>query len=193
MEIYLVRHGKTEGTMKKLYYGNTDIPLCEEGIEELKKIRSSKCYPTADCYYTSGMKRANETLRLLYGDVCFMQEEQLKEFNFGEFEMKEFDEIKDHPDYIAWATDSTGNALCPSGESNNIFKERVVNGFNKICSQAKAEGKERVVIICHGGTILTLMNELFQGERNMLEWIVDCGKGYIINHDCVGNKTWKGL
>ena len=33
--IYLFRHGITEGNKKRLYYGSSDIPLIEEGIEAM--------------------------------------------------------------------------------------------------------------------------------------------------------------
>ena len=35
--VYLIRHGKTEGNLKKAYIGVTDQPLCLEGRAELGK------------------------------------------------------------------------------------------------------------------------------------------------------------
>ena len=37
-KICLIRHGITEGNQKRLYYGSSDIPLAEEGIEMLRSL-----------------------------------------------------------------------------------------------------------------------------------------------------------
>ena len=37
-KIYLIRHGITEGNQKKWFYGAADIPLADEGREELRRI-----------------------------------------------------------------------------------------------------------------------------------------------------------
>ena len=39
--IYLFRHGITEGNKLRLYYGSTDIPLIEEGIEAIRERREA--------------------------------------------------------------------------------------------------------------------------------------------------------
>ncbi|MBR5873083.1 MAG: phosphoglycerate mutase family protein, partial [Oscillospiraceae bacterium] len=43
--IYLFRHGITEGNKRGLYYGSTDLPLIEEGIEAIKIRREAGIYP----------------------------------------------------------------------------------------------------------------------------------------------------
>jgi alpha-ribazole phosphatase len=46
--IYLLRHGMTEGNKKGQYIGSTDIPLCEEGIQQLCDISKTYVYPAAE-------------------------------------------------------------------------------------------------------------------------------------------------
>ena len=71
MIIYLIRHGKTEANEKWLYCGSTDLPLSEKGREELRRIH----YDIRNVrFLTSGMKRTNETLRILFGDVPFEED-----------------------------------------------------------------------------------------------------------------------
>ena len=66
MTIYLIRHGKTEANEKHLYCGSTDLPLSDAGKEELRSVH----YDIKNVrFITSGMKRTNETLRILFGDV----------------------------------------------------------------------------------------------------------------------------
>ena len=34
--LVLLRHGRTEGTERHLYYGATDLPLLEDGVQNLQ-------------------------------------------------------------------------------------------------------------------------------------------------------------
>ena len=69
-KIYLIRHGITEGNQKKWFYGAADIPLAEEGKEELKKLKEKNIYPEipedADLY-TTGLLRTEQTFEILFG------------------------------------------------------------------------------------------------------------------------------
>ena len=69
--LVLLRHGRTEGTERHLYYGATDLPLLEDGVQDLQLAAARGVYPSPDgfTFVTSGMLRANQTLRASYGDV----------------------------------------------------------------------------------------------------------------------------
>ena len=83
-KICLIRHGITEGNQKKLYYGHTDLDLAEEGVENLKELAASGIYPVSEnaTFYTTGMRRTEQTLRLIYGEQEHEHIELLKEINF---------------------------------------------------------------------------------------------------------------
>ena len=69
MTIYLIRHGKTEANEKHLYCGSTDLSLSGAGKEELRSVH----YDIKNVrFISSGMERANETLRILFGDHTTM-------------------------------------------------------------------------------------------------------------------------
>ena len=80
MSIYLIRHGKTEANEKRLYCGSTDLPLSEAGREELQSLTYAI---TPERFVTSGMKRANETLEILFGNVPFSVDSRFREMDFG--------------------------------------------------------------------------------------------------------------
>ena len=66
MRIYLIRHGKTQANERHLYCGSTDLSLSDAGKAELQQLH----YDIKNVrFLTSGMKRTNETLRILFGDV----------------------------------------------------------------------------------------------------------------------------
>lgn len=61
MTLTLIRHGLTEGNLKRLYYGSTDLPLTETGIAALHS--DPPAAPEAQDYYTSGMRRTGADVR----------------------------------------------------------------------------------------------------------------------------------
>ena len=170
MTIYLIRHGKTEANEKHLYCGSTDLPLSEAGKAELQAFR----YDIKNVrFITSGMKRTNETLRILFGDVPFDTDPRFREVDFGIFEMRSYEELKNTPDYQVWLTGDNESNVPPEGESGAQMKARVLAAFSEI--------KEDTCIITHGGVIAAIMAYLFpEEERNLYEWQPCPGGGYRI-------------
>ena len=170
MTIYLIRHGKTEANEKHLYCGSTDLPLSEKGREELAGLR----YDIQNVrFLTSGMRRADETLRILFGDVPFEAETRFREVDFGIFEMRGYDQLKDTPEYQAWLTGDNEANVPPGGESGAQMKRRVL--------EALAEIREDTCIVAHGGVIATIMAHLFPAEgKSRYQWQPPNGGGYRI-------------
>lgn len=185
MKIHLIRHGKTTANEQKLYCGITDIGLCKNGIDELYKLRKSITYPLGELYCTSGLKRTNETLEFIYNKKPNFVLEDFQEFNFGDFEMKSYEELKDNSEYQNWLNDYE-NYVLPKGESKAIFENRVLNGYKKLL-----EFQCDVVLVCHGGVIATIMNSVFRNEKNFYEWQPSYARGYTIEVDEKWIKYWQ--
>jgi len=187
MMIHLIRHGKTEANEKRLYCGVTDIPLSPAGITELLELKELNIFPEhADAFFTSNLSRTVQTLELLYDSALYTAICQLAEFNFGNFEMKSYDQLKHRDDYQAWIMDETGLAHCPNGENKQQFTERVVRGYHLLARVAKRENN--IVAVTHGGVITCIMGHLFPGIRNFYEWQPAPGRGYSLN---VATNTWR--
>ena len=92
MKLTLLRHGDTAGSRDDLYYGAADIPVLPDSLEMLAERAKTGVYPTAARYYTSGLLRTEQTIRALYGDVAHTQLPGLREMDFGDFEMKSYEE-----------------------------------------------------------------------------------------------------
>ena len=172
--IYLIRHGKTPANEAKLYCGSTDLELSEAGIEELK----GRNYDfSADRYITSGMKRTEQTLRLLFGDVPFIREPELREVDFGAFEMKSYEQLKDDPDYQLWLTGDNEANTPPGGESGRAMTARVIRAYRRI---AALPGD--TVIVTHGGVIAAIAASLYPQEgKSRYQWQPKPGCGYAIS------------
>lgn len=172
MTIYLIRHGKTEANEKHLYCGSTDLPLSDMGRIELENLQ----YDIKNVrFITSGMKRTNETLRILFGDVPYEEDPRLREVDFGIFEMHSYEELKDDLAYQTWITGDNEANILPNGESGVQMKERVLAVLSEI--------REDTCIVTHGGVIAAIMEYLFPGEnKNRYEWQSRNGCGYIITN-----------
>ena len=82
--LYLIRHGKTQANLEHRYCGSTDLPLSQEGAEELKRL----CYEIPEArFLTSGMRRTEQTLSILFGPVAHTRSPAFREVDFGVFEM----------------------------------------------------------------------------------------------------------
>lgn len=173
MTIYLIRHGKTEANEKHLYCGSTDLPLSDAGRAELEEqhydIRNVR-------FLTSGMKRTDETLHILFGNVPFDIDPRFREVDFGIFEMHSYEDLKDTSEYQTWLTGDNEANIPPQGESGVQMKARVLEAFSEI--------REDTCIITHGGVIAAIMEHLFPEEdKNRYEWQPFPGGGYAIYND----------
>ena len=176
MTIYLIRHGRTEANEKHLYCGSTDLPLSDVGRAELEKLHHDIKNVR---FLTSGMKRTNETVEILFGDVPYEIEPRFREVDFGIFEMHSYEELKDTPDYQVWLTGDNDANVPPNGESGVQMKNRVLAAFSEI--------REDTCIITHGGVIAAIMEYLFPNEnKNRYEWKPKTGCGYEIR----GSEYW---
>lgn len=179
--IYLFRHGITEGNKKRLYYGSSDIPLIEEGIEAIKVRKNAGIYPDIDGYriITTDLMRTEQTLFEMYGLVEHETDSRLREFSFGDFEMHSYEELKDRSDYQAWITGDNWRNICPNGESGEIMLNRSLEAMKDYLGQD-------CIIVCHGGVIAGLMLTWFPGDEtaeHFYAWQPKPCEGYKINFD----------
>ena len=176
ISIYLIRHGKTGANEKHLYCGSTDLPLSCGGAEELRELN----YRVENaCFVTSGMLRTEQTLEILFGPMPHSREPGLREMDFGSFEMRSYEQLKDNGDYQAWLSGDNEANVTPGGESGRQMERRVMEAFRKI----QASGKN-TVIVTHGGVIAAIMGNLFPNEgKNRYQWQPKPGRGYLIREN----------
>lgn len=193
-KIHFIRHGITEGNLKRWHYGWADIPLAPEGMEKLKRLREENIYPRPEkaTYYTSGMLRAEQTFEIIYGKREHKIAEKMKEMNFGEFEKKTYEELKDDPRYIEWMKDMTGAVSMPGGESKNGFFLRIMEGLKEL-TDGMADGDE-LICVCHGGVIACVMMDLFGSEmKEFPTWIPEPGRGYSVILDAKEGASYEDI
>lgn len=188
MRLVLIRHGRTEANEKHLYCGRTDIDLSGKGIAELEEMKNARIYPDVSDMriVTSGKKRCEETLALLFGEMAHETDPDFCEMDFGAFEMRSYEEMKEDPEYIEWISGDNESNVAPGGESGKKMTERVIRGLMRL----EQDGKD-TLLITHGGVIAAVMAYLFPEEgRNRYEWQPAYGGGYVI--DTTG-RSWAHL
>ena len=178
IRVTMIRHGKTHGNMMGAYIGSTDEPLCEEGIAEITKGQ----YPNAERVYASPMLRCVETARLIYSHIEPVLVSDLRECHFGLFEGANYQTLKDNPAYQAWL-DAGGTEPFPEGESPDLFKSRCTKGFLELCASQQEDAN--IAVVCHGGTIMAIMERIGQPRQSFYSWQVKNGDGFVFDFDTV--------
>ncbi len=174
MKLYLIRHGMTEGNKRNAYIGaRIDEPLCAEGMVQLQMRK----YPKADIVFVSPMKRCVMTAQQIYPNQEPVICEGLKEMDFGSFEGKNYEELKNNPDYICWLGSGGENAF-PNGEAKRDFVVRSQNAFRECLEKVKQGNKEAksAAFVVHGGTIMAIMEEYGTPKGEYYKWQIKNGE-----------------
>lgn len=177
MELVLIRHFQTEGNGKGQYIGSTDEPLDECAIP---KYLSG--YPKIDHLAVSPMKRCIQTADLIYPSYDKIICPLLRELDFGEYERKTYEELKDKPEYQRWI-DSGGLGAFPGGEDRVCFQKRCMQGMELLIKELTALESRSAGVVVHGGTIMAVMSACDRKKRPFYEWQVGNGEGYVVSID----------
>ena len=178
MELILIRHLKTPGNEKRQYIGSTDEELSEQEVLNFKQRYKIDSYPQVQQVIVSPMKRCIQTAELIYPEVQIQQESLLKECDFGIFECKTYEELKDRAEYQAWL-DSGGTIAFPEGEEQKEFCQ-----VDRLCK----ENVESAAFVVHGGTIMAVLEQLAEDQKDFYHWQVENGGGYRM---LVDEEEWK--
>lgn len=177
--IHLIRHGAIDETLSGKYIGTTDPSLSDKGRLALKKQMHDFEYPDVKVVFTSPLKRCTETCKILFPNIDPLVIANLSECNFGEWEGKTADELKDEGDFQKWLA-GDNSVKPPRGESNADFVRRVCLMFESIAEGLMKTGNTESAIVTHGGVIMTLLSVYGLPQAKPFEWAMDNGCGYSI-------------
>ncbi len=180
--VYLIRHGETEDADTRRYKGHIDVPLSEQGMEQMKRVAeylsqntehraqstdNAPCPPLdkggqggVTAVYCSDLSRAIKSAEIIaepHGLKPVIVED-LKERSFGVWEGMTFDEIKEKwPDaFNSWAANPLKFSPM-DGESTIKVRDRALKAFDKIIERNKGQN---IAIVSHGGIIRVLLSEM---------------------------------
>ncbi len=147
MEIYLIRH-TTPHIEKGICYGQSDVPLANSFENEWQALKD-KLPIAADVLFSSPLSRCLALASKLgvHYRLPVIQNDRLKELNFGDWEMKQWNDI-DATSLQQWMNDYI-NVKCPNGESYLDLAERV----QLFLMHLRTEAPSKVIIVTHHGAM----------------------------------------
>jgi len=155
--LFLIRHGETEGAETRRYKGHIDVPLSENGAEQIKRLskyivgaipcgcpgQAQRPAPTGmggllNTIYCSDLSRTVKSAELIakpHGLKPVIMPE-LRERNFGIWEGMSFDEIKEkYPEEFNSWVDNPLKFSPMEGESTIEVRDRAVGALEKILNR----------------------------------------------------------
>jgi broad specificity phosphatase PhoE len=143
-EILVIRHGQTTWSAEGRHTSITDLPLTEMGEKQAAALAPALAGRSFALVLTSPRTRAMHTAALagLHGAVI---DDDLAEWNYGEYEGITTEEIRDRdPDWDLWRDG------CPGGESPAQVGARLDRVLDR-ARAALADGD--VVLVAHGHSL----------------------------------------
>lgn len=154
MRIVMVRHTAVD-VPKGMCYGRTDVSLADNFDSEALRIGREleamvKKYGKFDLVVTSPATRCVKLAEACgYGEA--LRDERLRELNFGEWEMKRYDEITD-PVIWKWY-DDWQHVVPTGGESFEQQTSRVRQALEEYANACIG----RLLMFAHGGIAMQLL------------------------------------
>lgn len=158
----MIRHGESEANRNKLFAGNLDADLQNNGLKQAQKTAEFiAANYKVDKVYASDLKRAFKTGKCVADlvGVEIIPNKNLREISAGKWEGISFDDLAVNyaDDYNVWLTD-IGNACCTGGESVKQLGKRIMDELTAIAS---ANDGKTIVIATHA-TPIRVMQTLVQ-------------------------------
>lgn len=145
-QVVLVRHGQTEWSLSGQHTGTTDIPLTEAGVRHAEALGARLSAWEFTRVLTSPLARAAETCRLAgLGDGAEVTED-LREWDYGEYEGRRTLDIREErPGWGLWKDG------VPGGETVDQVGRRA----DRVIEAARAAGGD-VALFAHGHILRVL-------------------------------------
>ena len=154
-ELILIRHGQTEGNLRRLLVGRTDMPLDDLGRRQAAATAdfAAAAYQP-DLVISSPLVRARDTAGEIGRRLGLPVEIEpgLVELDFGDVEGWAIEEaLTHHPHMAEILLDPDGNDYSwPNGEMLGDFHRRVVECFRML---GEKHHGHHVIVVTHGGVI----------------------------------------
>lgn len=158
VKLIVIRHGHSEGNQLKIFCGQLDTPLNENGFKQAEQTAEYVMNNyKVDAVYSSDLVRVTETVRPIADSLGLPinTDKRLREVDVGEWQgIPIADAERDFPEEIAFYRSNPGKFYFKGGEGYAYMQIRVVEAVGDIIKEN--DGKT-VVVGTHGGCIRTLL------------------------------------
>ncbi len=159
MKIYLVRHGQSEGNLKNLWYGSSDLPLTELGREQARLAGQKLRDVTFSACYASPLSRALDTAKLVMEGRPEPMHivPDLREQHMGLFEPKTVEQIRaEDPGFFRALMADWVHLTPPEGEP---FDTSLAPRVAKVLDELVEKGED-CLIVAHNGPLVFAITHL---------------------------------
>ncbi len=177
--LHIIKHGLTNGNEQGKYIGKTDEPLSERGVLELEDLCEELRYPQVQIVYSSPLVRCLQTAEIIYPNTFIKTVNDIREYDFGIFENKSMEELKNDPEFKKWA----GNAMlgAPKGGENKAdFDARINSGLQSIISDMMSSRITSAAVVTHGGVIMSWLAKYGIPQKEPMYWASKSGCGFTV-------------
>jgi len=149
-QLWLIRHGETEWSLSGAHTGRTDLPLTPKGEERARAIGQYLQGRPFAAVFVSPLLRARETCRLAGYAQSAIVEDNLREWDYGDYEGRSTPDIRnDRPGWNLWE----------DGVPNGETVEQVADRARRVINRALFEGKNAnndCALFAHGHVLRIL-------------------------------------
>lgn len=143
MNIYVIRHGRTNNNDLGLFNGRNDEDINDIGIEQAKKVRDTLRKINIDLIICSPMKRTKHTANIInINNIPIIYDNRLIERDTGDITLMPY-EIIDREEYWNYYSTKYKNV-----ESISDLLERVSSFINEIRTKYK---NKNILVVTHNG------------------------------------------
>lgn len=150
MKLIIVRHVETEANINKKFSGWSNYNITQNGLNQINELKRKLKNKYVDYIITSPLYRAYYTALEISKvvNIEIIIDERIKEINFGIFDGKTIEEIKEkyYKEYLSWM-ENYKKYCFPNGECYSSFFKRIDEFLNDL------DKTKKYIIVTHGGVI----------------------------------------
>ena len=188
--LVLIRHGQSLWNLENRFTGWIDVPLTEVGREEARQAGSKLRGLSLDVAYTSGLKRAQNTLDIALSaiplDLPIISDSALNERHYGDLSGLNKDDTRArYGDEQVHIWRRSFDVPPPNGESLKDTAARTLPFFDRAIMGDIRQGKN-VLVVAHGNSnrsIVMSLEKLTPEEILALELATGIPRVYDLNPD----------
>lgn len=170
MKLILVRHGQTEENKNKIWQGQSEGTLSEEGKEQAKKLARALEKENISFVYCSDLKRTKNTLKpfLEKNNIPVKYVKELRERKLGVLDGANTKQVEE---YIEKNKVDFKTCNFETGETFYDMRDRIVKFYESI---AEKHEEDTLLIVAHGGTVAhTILHFFNHPPEKFKEFIPD--------------------
>ena len=157
---YLIRHGQPQQHRDKIFLGQTDVPLSDEGRKQAEKAKAALPVGIRRIY-SSDLKRALQTAEIIGGQIIATQ--GFREMNLGSWDGRYIEDIKREFPELYQKRGRNIFVFKTGNKAENFYdlQYRVVKALTDIL---KKDDSREIFIVAHSGVIRCIENNLKGGS-----------------------------